>query len=84
MSRPVRSGTDHAAMAARLRTQPGKPQQVSVHRSSTNAKDVARRIRTAYRRPAYEPPGAYDAEVVVYGDDYAVLARYIGGGGRRG
>lgn len=84
MSRPVRSGTDHAAMAARLRAQPGVQQQVSVHRSSKSAEGQAYRIRTAYRHPQYEPPGAYDAEVVVDGDDYAVLARYTGGGGGRG
>lgn len=30
------------------------------------------------RRPQYGPPGAYEAEVVVCGDDYAVRARYIG------
>lgn len=80
MSRPVkRPRADHAATAALLRLNPGLWQPVSVHRSSSSAVSAAGRIRSASARgTSYAPAGAYDAEVRVCGDEYAVHARWLG------
>ncbi|MFF9554542.1 hypothetical protein ACF1DY_01740 [Streptomyces albus] len=66
MSRPsTRPHTSHAQVAAQLRAHPGVWMQVSVY-------------RTAYRQPAYEPAGAYEARVQRVEAGTAVLARWLG------
>lgn len=79
MSRPTtHPHTSHAKVAAQLRAHPGVWMQVSVYRTAYTANGIARRIRTAYRQPAYEPAGAYEARVQQVEDGTAVLARWLG------
>lgn len=80
MGRPVkRDRTNHAANAAALRQNPGEWQPVSRHNSSSSATSAAGRIRAASARgTSYAPAGAFDAEVHVSGDEYAVHACWLG------
>lgn len=79
MSRPAaRPRTHHTQVAATCRAHPGQWQQVSVHRARYAAWDAAKRIRTADRSRVYEPAGAFESRIEMYGDDWAVHARYIG------
>jgi hypothetical protein len=73
-----RPRANHADVAARLRSNPREWQRVSVHRGSAGANGAAWKIRTAYDTPCYEPAGAFETDVTVRGDDYAVVARWLG------
>lgn len=80
MSRlPSHPRADHHAAAAQLRALPGVWMQVAVYRARYTAETTALAIRTAYRRPMYEPAGSFEARTVQYGDETAVQARYVGG-----
>ncbi|WP_431980065.1 hypothetical protein [Streptomyces qinglanensis] len=79
MTRPrKRTHTRHAKAAARLREHPGMWMQVAVYPTAYSAHGAAHRIRTAYRLPAYEPAGAYEARTEQLDEGTAVVARWLG------
>lgn len=78
MSRPVRSATSQAESALRMKAAPGEWFHISSHPARYSAQSTVHRIRTAYRTPAYEPAGAYEARTEPTEFETAVYARYVG------
>lgn len=77
--------TNHFAVAALCRANPGKWQDVGEYNSSQSACGVAQWIRTAYvkgegRRSAYTPAGSFEARRELTEFGARVEARYVGGG----
>ncbi|MCR8574730.1 hypothetical protein ACIPXV_03025 [Streptomyces libani] len=63
---------------------PGEWFHISTHPARYSAQATAHRIRTAYRTPAYEPAGAFEARTEPTEFETAVYARYIGGTAQTG
>jgi hypothetical protein len=68
----------HAEAAGRLRSQPWTWLFVGCYPGVTNARAVAADIAVGKHRPAYRPPGSFEACTRVDGDETAVYARFVG------
>ncbi|MFF0790419.1 hypothetical protein [Streptomyces spiralis] len=68
----------HAEVADALKAQPGVWLPVGEYRTWGGAWNAAERIRTAYRAPAYEPAGAFEARTALTEMGARVEARYVG------
>ena len=80
--------TDHFAVAALCRANPGQWQDVGEYNSTQSADGIVKVIRTAYvhtNRPdsesAYAPAGSFEATRVLTEFGARVEARYVGAGG---
>lgn len=73
-----RRNVKHAGVAAALKAQPGEWLPVGEYRTWGGAWNAAERIRTAYRAPAYEPAGAFEARAALSEMGARVEARYVG------
>jgi len=65
------------ALAAQLRSNPGKWALISAHATKGAAVTLACDVRKAYG-PGFAPAGTFEATTVQNGNDWDVYARYIG------
>jgi hypothetical protein len=80
MTRPLkRRHIKHAAVAAQLRRHPGMWHEVGEFPGTESASGAARRIRTGYMAPMYQPAGAFEARTEPTEFGTRVVARYVGG-----
>ncbi|WP_431999273.1 hypothetical protein [Streptomyces sioyaensis] len=84
MSTPARSAASQAEAARRMKAAPGEWFHISSHPARYSAQSTVHRIRTAYRTPAYEPAGAFEARTQPTEFETAVYARYVGTAAQNG
>ncbi|MFI1472088.1 hypothetical protein [Streptomyces wuyuanensis] len=74
---------DHKQIAADLRANPGQWRDVQTYRTRYSAVGVADTIRKGDGKfNAYEPAGAFEADIKMLDEGTLVRARYVGGGAR--